>query len=276
MSHRDPRKAPQAGVPPNPKPLADVQSSCVHESPSDSWNHSSTQTSHERSRGASHETNRPFSPLSTAPAEAGTSALITATVAARLGLRRAVLVALGLSVAVNILLGVHVAACRPLVTTVLIPPSGGAWSVSNETADAAYLERMALDLSQTLSTLTPSNAKKRLLNLLSFVAPEYHAELEADLLREAKKLIADNASIVFYPEHVNVSEADLAASVSGVRKTMLGSDVTSSVAVTYHFLFRMEAGRLFLVRLGLEEGDRDARNLEGKRSNWLSRTAQSE
>lgn len=183
---------------------------------------------------------------------------VAATVAARLGLRRAALAALGLSLAANVLLGVHVALCRPVVTTVLLPPGGGAWSVTDDRADRAYLERMALDLAQRLGSVTPSTAQKRLLSILDYAAPETHASLSAQLRREAAELVKQNGSYVFFPERTTVDVERQAVSVTGLSKTLIGSDVTSSAPTVWHFLFRVSAGRLELLRLSREEGERAA------------------
>lgn len=158
-------------------------------------------------------------PLRSEAPAAQASEGVAATVAARLGLRRAALVALGASLATNVLLGVHVATCRPVVTTVLLPPGGGAWSVTDDRADRDYLERMALDLAQRLGSLTPSTAKKRLLSILDYAAPETHADLSAQLQREAACLAKEHASTVFFPERVTVDVERQAVSVTGDRKS---------------------------------------------------------
>lgn len=199
--------------------------------------------------------NKPLRPEASAPLP---SEGVAATVAARLGLRRAALAALGVSLATNVLLGVHVAFCRPVVTTVLLPPGGGAWSVTADKADRAYLERMALDLTQCLGSLTPSTAKKRLLSILDYAAPETHADLSAQLQREAARLAKEHASTVFFPERVTVDVERQAVSVTGLSKTLIGSDVTSSAPAVWHFLFRVSAGRLELLRLAREDGERAA------------------
>ena len=41
-------------------------------------------------------------------------------------------------------------------------------------------------------------------------------------------------------------------------KTLIGSDVTSSAPAVWHFLFRVSAGRLELLRLAREDGERAA------------------
>lgn len=199
--------------------------------------------------------NKPLRPEASAPLP---SEGVAATVAARLGLRRAALAALGVSLATNVLLGVHVAFCRPVVTTVLLPPGGGAWRVTDDRADRAYLERMALDLTQSLGSLTPSTAKKRLLSILDYAAPETHADLSAQLQREAARLAKEHASTVFFPERVTVDVERQAVSVTGLSKTLIGSDVTSSAPAVWHFLFRVSAGRLELLRLAREDGERAA------------------
>ena len=199
--------------------------------------------------------NKPLRPEASAPLP---SEGVAATVAARLGLRRAALAALGVSLATNVLLGVHVAFCRPVVTTVLLPPGGGAWSVTDDRADRDYLERMALDLAQRLGSLTPSTAKKRLLSILDYAAPETHADLSAQLQREAARLAKEHASTVFFPERVTVDVERQAVSVTGLSKTLIGSDVTSSAPAVWHFLFRVSAGRLELLRLAREDGERAA------------------
>lgn len=197
-------------------------------------------------------------PLRSEAPAAQASEGVAATVAARLGLRRAALVALGASLATNVLLGVHVATCRPVVTTVPLPPGGGAWSVTDDRADRDYLERMALDLAQRLGSLTTSTAKKRLLSILDYAAPETHADLSAQLQREAARLAKEHASTVFFPERVTVDVERQAVSVTGLSKTLIGSDVTSSAPAVWHFLFRVSAGRLELLRLAREDGERAA------------------
>jgi len=141
---------------------------------------------------------------------------------------------------------------------VLLPPGGGAWSVTDDRADRDYLERMALDLAQRLGSLTPSTAQKRLLSILDYAAPETHADLSAQLRREAARLAKEHASTVFFPERVTVDVERQAVSVTGLSKTLIGSDVTSSAPAVWHFLFRVSAGRLELLRLAREDGERAA------------------
>lgn len=195
---------------------------------------------------ASADTN---APLSTEPGR-----FVTATVATRLGLRRGILTTLGLSLAVNVLLALHIATCRPVVTTVLLPPSGEAFSVTDGKADRVYLERMALSLTESFSTLTPSTALKRLLSVLPYASPESHAALEAQMRREAKALVTQNASIVFFPEKISVEEESMCVSVLGHTKTLIGSDVTSDVRTVWRYRFRVTAGRLEIVTLSRESG----------------------
>ena len=133
--------------------------------------------------------------------------------------------------------------------TVLVPAvAGPAWAVGETWAGRRYLEDAARTVAATLLTLTPENAPA----VREAAARMSHASargaIGAWVAAEAERMAALDLASAFYPERIETDAQALAAEVTGTLATFIGREETSRVARTYRLVFRLDAGRLGLLR----------------------------
>ena len=156
-------------------------------------------------------------------------------------------VLLGLSTLSNAILGLGIVHQERV--TVLIPAvTGPAWAVGETWAGRRYLEDAARTVAATLLTLTPENAPA----VREAAARMSHASargaIGAWVAAEAERMAALDLASAFYPERIETDPETLAAEVTGTLATFIGREETSRVARTYRLVFRLDAGRLGLLR----------------------------
>ena len=156
-------------------------------------------------------------------------------------------VLLGLSTVSNAILGLGLVHHERV--TVLVPAvAGPAWAVGETWAGRRYLEDAARTVAATLLTLTPENAPA----VREAAARMSHASargaIGAWVAAEAERMAALDLASAFYPEHIETDAQALAAEVTGTLATFIGREETSRVARTYRLVFRLDAGRLGLLR----------------------------
>lgn len=156
-------------------------------------------------------------------------------------------VLLGLSTVSNAILGFGLVHHERV--TVLVPAvAGPAWAVGETWAGRRYLEDAARTVAATLLTLTPENAPA----VREAAARMSHASargaIGAWVAAEAERMAALDLASAFYPERIETDAQALAAEVTGTLATFIGREETSRVARTYRLVFRLDAGRLGLLR----------------------------
>ena len=176
--------------------------------------------------------------------------LISADLAARIGLRRWVLVTLATSLSVNTILAMAILTKTDRVTTVLMPVTDSRpvaqFEVSDTRVSADYLSLVARDLLTMVTYNTPVNVDRHRQRLMQYVAPESFGAIEAELVREAKLLKAKHASLLFDVKESVVDAGNLTVDFTGVRRTLIGKEETTRETMTYRLAFRLHAGRLYL------------------------------
>lgn len=189
--------------------------------------------------------------------------LLSSETAARIGLRRSVLVVCGVLLVSNLLLAFSLLRTPPQ-TVVVVPPETGfsgelgtslktAYKVDEKGPDARLLERTALTLVQMVATITPETSSAQLRAFLEHVDPAITSELSMKLDRELKSMAEDNASAVFYPFRVKTDREALTVTVTGKQKTLIGPKVVADRKTTWRMTFRHAAGRLYLTALDEDE-----------------------
>lgn len=94
---------------------------------------------------------------------------------------------------------------QSLEKTILIPSSfNKPFSVKGNEYSNEYKEQVALFIMTNLLTFQPSNAKYQFAEVLRWVHPKDYPRLKAKLNAEARKIIADSTSSVFYYNGVRV------------------------------------------------------------------------
>ena len=176
--------------------------------------------------------------------------LISADLAARIGLRRWVWVTLATSLSINVILAMAILTKTDRITTVLMPVTDtrpvASFEVTENTVSPDYLSLVARDLLTMVTYNTPTNVDRHRSQLMKYVAPESFGAIEAELVREAQLIKAKHASLLFDVTGHAVNANDLTVDFAGLRRTLIGKEETAREAMTYRLSFRMKGGRLYL------------------------------
>ena len=161
--------------------------------------------------------------------------------------RTALAVLLGLSLLANAALGVGLASVER--TTVLVPAvAGPVWEVGGGIAGMRYLEDMGRTVAVTLLTLTPENAGIAREAVARMSHPSARGAIGAWVAAEAARMKGRDLSTAFYPGRVEADPAGLAVLVSGELATWIGRERVSRERKRYRLTFRLDAGRIGLLR----------------------------
>jgi len=154
---------------------------------------------------------------------------------------------LGLSLAANLALSVGLAGREG--ATVLVPAvAGPVWQVGESWAGRRYLEDVARTAAVTLLTLTPENAGHVRAAAARLAHASARGAIGAWVAAEAERMAGRDLATAFYPEAVEVEAEALAARVTGALATFIGREEASRERRTYRLAFRVDGGRIGLVR----------------------------
>ena len=167
---------------------------------------------------------------------------------------------LALSMTANLALTVGFAGRE--TATVLVPAvSGPAWEVGGggvgtNRAGARYLEDMARTVAVTLLTLTPENAAhvRRAAARLSHASAR--GAIGAWVEAEAARMAGRDMASAFYPAAIEADPASLGVEVAGELVTWIGREEASREDRRYRLGFRVDAGRIGLLRFEQMESER--------------------
>ena len=169
--------------------------------------------------------------------------------------RLALGVLLGLSLLANLSLSLGLAGRD--ATTVLVPAvSGPVWEVGSTWAGRRYLEDAARTAAVTLLTLTPENAGHVREAAARMSAPEARGAIGAWVAAEAERMARRDLASAFYPERIEADPETLTVEVRGRLATWIGREEVARTARTYRLAFRVEGGRLGLLRFEDMEDER--------------------
>ena len=154
---------------------------------------------------------------------------------------------LALSVAANLVLG-HGLATRERVTVLVPAVSGPAWEVGESWAGRRYLEDAARTAAVTLLTLTPENAAHVREAAARLAAPEARGAIGAWVAAEAERMARRDLTTAFYPRRIEGAPEDLSVEIAGELATWIGREEAFRERRRYRLAFRVDAGRLGLVR----------------------------
>ena len=175
---------------------------------------------------------------------------ITSELAARLYLRRFVLVIFTVSVFLNIVLTGLLLFKDNVVTTVLVPihheAGESSWLVSEQAISPDYLNRVARDLLVLVKHSTPVNVDYNRKALLKYVSPSSFGTIEAELLNQAKELKEKRASYFFDVTAATIVTLSLSARFDGLKRVFIGEREVERKNTGYTLTFNMVAGRLYL------------------------------
>ena len=154
---------------------------------------------------------------------------------------------LALSLLANLVLA-HGLASRERVTVLVPAVSGPAWEVGESWAGRRYLEDAARTAAVTLLTLTPEYAD----HVREAAARLSHASargaISARVAVEAERMRRRDLSTAFYPRGIEIDADALAAEIAGELVTWIGREEAFRERRRYRLAFRIDAGRLALLR----------------------------
>ena len=161
--------------------------------------------------------------------------------------RLALSVLLGLSILANLALSVGLAGREG--TTVLVPAvSGPVWEVGGTWAGRRYLEDAARTAAVTLLTLTPENAGHVREAAARMSDPSARGAIGAWVAAEAERMARRDLASAFYPRRIEADPQSLTVEIAGDLATWIGREEATRTAKTYRLAFRVDGGRLGLLR----------------------------
>ncbi len=157
-----------------------------------------------------------------------------------------------LSMTANLALTVGFAG-RETVTVLLPAAAGPSWAVGGSgagegRAGARYLEDMARTVAVTLLTLTPENAAHVRLAAARMSHASARGAIGAWVEAEAARMAGRDLASAFYPDGVDADPERLTAEISGELVTWIGREEAAREDRRYRLAFRIEAGRIGLLR----------------------------
>ena len=154
---------------------------------------------------------------------------------------------LALSMAANLALSVGLA--NREASTVLVPAvSGPAWEVGGGRAGARYLEDMARTAAVTLLTLTPENARQVREAAARLAHASARGAIGAWVEAEAARMAGRDLASAFYPTGIEADTEGLSVVIAGELVTWIGREEAARKDLRYRLAFRVDGGRIGLVR----------------------------
>ncbi len=138
--------------------------------------------------------------------------------------------------------------------TVLLPATvGPAWELGSGgagmgPAGVRYLEDMARTVAVTLLTLTPENAAHVRAAAARMSHPSARGAIGAWVEAEAARMAGRDLASAFYPDSIEADPERLTAEISGELVTWIGREEAAREDRRYRLAFRIEAGRIGLLR----------------------------
>ena len=152
-----------------------------------------------------------------------------------------------LSMAANLVLALGLAG-REAVTVLVPAVTGPAWEVGAGRAGQRYLEDMARTAAVTLLSLTPENAAHVREAAARLSHPSARGAIGAWVAAEARRMAGRDLAAAFYPKRIAAGAGALTVDVEGELATWIGREEAAREDKHYRLTFRLDAGRLGLVR----------------------------
>ena len=179
--------------------------------------------------------------------------LITENRAAKLGLKRATLIALATTLGINVALSLTLLLRDQKLTTVLLPMSATTLNtpveLTNSEVSEEYLLLVARDFLALSMNNTPENVDFNRMMLLKNVHPASFGEMDVVLKEKALELKRLRASTFFVVDSVDVKPEALSVIFEGMRLHYIGGKETQRMKKRLVMKLRLIAGRLYLERL---------------------------
>ncbi len=175
---------------------------------------------------------------------------ITSEMAAHLQIRRLLFTVLFASLFVNAALALHLLLRGDASKTVVLAPGADtAYVAQSDRVSPNLLERFTVTAVTLITNMTPATADFQTARFLENVAPESWKAVKAILDESVTELQRTKASVAFFPQAVQVTPEAGTVCLTGERRVMIGSTVTSSAVVTLCAGTVVRAGRLWITQL---------------------------
>ena len=175
---------------------------------------------------------------------------LTEEAAVLLGLKRYILLLFILSVLTNCVLSLWLFLKKDDSRTIVLSPGADtAYVAQSDRVSANLLERFTVTAVTLITNMTPATADFQTARFLENVAPESWKAVKALLDESVTELQKTKASVAFFPQAVQVTPEEGSVCLTGERRVMIGSTVTSSAVVTLCAGTVVRAGRLWITQL---------------------------
>lgn len=163
--------------------------------------------------------------------------------------------------AVILSIGVVVLSCLLCVKKeriVIVPTAGSTFWVEDARVSDAYLEKVALYLSDLLLTRTPADVEKKNQIILEHVHPAFFHEAKKQLEQDKENIVAFNQTFLFRPGSSTIDSSKMAFILEGEMLAFIGKkgEAPSCSQVQrkkFTLGFRCERGKLLLASLQRED-----------------------
>ena len=158
---------------------------------------------------------------------------------------------LGLSLTTNIIQGINNYRLQTEQKVAVTPMLFNApFAVSQNQADASYLEQLGLSFIALRLNVTPETVDAQHQQLLRFVLPAAQNSLKVQLAEDAKRIKDNNVNSTFYMTSARAYPAENRVDFRGELKTWIGDSKPYSEIKTYILQFYRVDGVSWLARFG--------------------------
>lgn len=156
-----------------------------------------------------------------------------------------------LSLAVNVIQAINNYRLQNEQRTVTTPMGWKSpFAVSQNSADASYLQQMALSFIALRLNVSPETVEASHQALLQYVKPASQNELKIALAQEADRIKADNVNAAFFQTSVRVWPDYGRVEIRGGLKTWIGNSEPFTDFKHYVFTIKREDGLTWLDNFG--------------------------
>lgn len=156
-----------------------------------------------------------------------------------------------LSLATNIIQGINNYRLQTEQKVVVTPMLFSApFAVSQNQADASYLEQLGLSFIALRLNVTPETVDAQHAQLLRYVFPGAQNSLKIQLAEDAKRIKDNNVNASFYMTSVRAYPAENRVDIRGELKTWIGDSAPYSEIKSYVLQFNRVDGVSWLARFG--------------------------
>ena len=158
---------------------------------------------------------------------------------------------LTLSLATNIIQGINNYRLQTEQKVAVTPMLFSApFAVSQNQADASYIEQLGLSFVALRLNVTPETVDAQHQQLLRYVLPASQNSLKVQLAEDAKRIKENNVNATFYMTSVRAWPAENRVDIRGELKTWIGDSKPYSEIKTYVLQFYRVDGVSWLARFG--------------------------